>query len=105
MFLLSVEFSAIYYDDYGNEKKTILLASGFWSIGRHLNYTFELLSALLWSLPALFASPIPYFYVIFLTILIVHRTFRDDDRLSKKYGTYWDEYCKLVPYKMIPGVY
>jgi len=46
----------------------------------------------------------PFFYVIFLTILLVHRAFRDDEKCSKKYGRHWEEYCKAVPYKIIPGV-
>ncbi len=98
-------FSASYIDDYGKSKKSILLASGFWGITRHMNYTFELMTAFVWSLPALLASPIPYFYFIFLLILLTHRTVRDDNKCSKKYGIYWSEYCKIVKYQMIPGIY
>jgi 7-dehydrocholesterol reductase len=97
--------SASYIDDFGKNKKSILLASGFWAITRHMNYTFELMSALVWSLPALIASPIPYFYFIFLLILLTHRTVRDDNKCSKKYGIYWREYRKIVKYQMIPGIY
>lgn len=96
---------ATYLDNYGISKKTILLVSGFWGITRHINYTFELLVALLVCSPALLTSWIPYFYFIFLLVLVIHRTVRDDDKCSKKYGIYWSEYCALVPYKMIPGIF
>lgn len=45
-----------------------------------------------------------YFYSIFLVILLVDRAFRDDLRCAAKYTTYWDEYRKLVPYKILPFV-
>ena len=28
----------------------------------------------------------------------------DDQRCKDKYGKYWDQYCALVPYKIIPGI-
>jgi 7-dehydrocholesterol reductase len=104
-FTIYLIVSASYIDDYGKSKKSILLASGFWGITRHMNYTFELMTAFVWSLPALLASPIPYFYFIFLLILLTHRTVRDDNRCSNKYGIYWREYRKIVKYQMIPGIY
>jgi protein-S-isoprenylcysteine O-methyltransferase Ste14 len=50
-------------------------------------------------------SFMPYFYVFFLTILLFHRAKRDDVKCRLKYGKYWEEYCKTVPYKVIPGIY
>ncbi|CAG2168640.1 unnamed protein product [Oppiella nova] len=96
---------ATYTDNYGIQKRTVLLVSGFWSVGRHMNYTFELLFAVVLCLPSLVYSPIPYLRLIFVSILLIHRTYRDDEKCSQKYGTQWDEYCKLVPYKMIPGLF
>lgn len=96
---------AKYRDEKGNEKNSVLLASGFWSVARHFNYVFELGLTLAFGLPALSSSILPYLYLFFLTTLLVHRAIRDDDKCSKKYGRYWVEYCKLVPYKIVPGLF
>lgn len=95
---------AKYITSDGNIKHTILLASGWWGITRHFHYIPEIIAALCWSIPALFTNFIPYFYVCFLTILLVDRAFRDDRRCFEKYGQYWEAYCKKVPYKIIPFV-
>ncbi|GIV34151.1 MAG: 7-dehydrocholesterol reductase [Chitinophagales bacterium] len=88
----------------GEVKTNLLLASGFWGISRHFHYVPEILAAFLWSCPAGFRYFMPYFYVSFLTILLTHRAFRDDHKCRLKYGTRWEEYCRLVPYRIIPGV-
>lgn len=48
---------------------------------------------------------LPYLYFIFLVVLLSDRARRDDQRCRSKYGTYWDEYCRRVPFKMIPSIY
>lgn len=96
---------AKYQDDKGITRNSVLLASGFWGVARHFNYFFELLAALSFGLPSLTSSPIPYFYFTFLAVLLVHRAIRDDDKCSAKYGKYWQQYCKLVPYKILPYVF
>ena len=96
---------AKYIDDKGEERQSILLVDGWWGITRHFHYVGEILGALCWSLPALFENFLPYFYVVFLTILLFHRAKRDDIKCRLKYGKYWDEYCRKVPYKVIPGIY
>lgn len=88
----------------GTEKQTILLACGWWGIARHFHYVPELMATFFWSVPALFFHFTPYFYLSFLTILLVDRAFRDDRRCAKKYGNDWNKYCELVPYKMIPFI-
>lgn len=93
---------ATYVDHLGQTKQSILLASGFWGLSRHFHYVLEILLAFFWTLPALFFNFLPWFYVIFLTILLVHRAHRDDARCKNKYGDYWTEYCNLVPRKIIP---
>lgn len=95
---------AIYQTADGETKENLLLASGWWGIARHFHYVPEILGALCWTLPALFMNVTPYFYVVFLTILLVDRAFRDDMRCSDKYGSDWEKYCQLVPYKIIPYV-
>ncbi|CDF35421.1 unnamed protein product [Chondrus crispus] len=82
-----------------------LLASGFWGIARHMNYTGDLMLALSFSLPCGRASPLAYFYFFYLLLLTVHREMRDDQRCSRKYKSLWDEYCLQVPYRMVPFVY
>ena len=94
---------AKYCAENGEEKETVLLASGWWGVARHFHYVPEILAAFLWTAPALFSHFLPYFYVIFLTILLVHRSGRDEKRCRQKYGAYWDEYCRLVPARILPG--
>jgi len=82
-----------------------LLASGWWGLARHFHYVPEITLALAWSLPGGFTHFVPYFYVTFLTILLFDRATRDDKRCRKKYDVDWDEYCRRVPWKIIPGIY
>lgn len=86
-------------------RTSLLLVDGYWRWSRHFHYVFEILASLAWSLPALTTGFVgPYFYVVYLTILLTDRAYRDDDRCRKKYGEYWEEYCAIVPYKIVPGI-
>ena len=89
----------------GKQHEALLLASGWWGVARHFHYMPEILLALAWSLPAGFSHFLPYFYVVYLTVLLIDRAGRDDRRCRKKYGVAWEEYCRRVPWKIIPGVY
>ncbi|KAE8215197.1 hypothetical protein CF327_g1493 [Tilletia walkeri] len=82
-----------------------LLTSGWWGRSRHPNYFGDLIMALAWSLPTGFETPIPYFYVAFFTVLLVHRQMRDDEACRGKYGKDWDVYCSKVPYRIVPYLY
>lgn len=95
---------ANYITETGEKKQNIILASGWWGIARHFHYVPEILGAFFWSVPALFLNFSPYFYVCFLTILLLDRAYRDDKRCEMKYGNDWQAYCNLVPYKIIPYV-
>lgn len=88
----------------GEEHTSLLLLSGHWGLARHVHYVPEILVAFFWCLPAMFVHPIPYFYPVYLTILLFDRAWRDDARCREKYGKFWDQYCRRVPYKIIPGV-
>lgn len=79
-----------------------LLYSGWWGTARHVHYIFELLAAFCWCAPVGGAA---YLYFVYLTVLLVHRCFRDDQRCKEKYGETWDKYCSLVPYRMIPYIF
>ena len=96
---------ASYVTAAGESKSSLLLASGWWGVARHFHYVPELLAALAWTLPCGVAEPLPYFYLVFLTALLVDRAHRDDKRCRSKYGAAWDEYCARVPYRMIPYIY
>ncbi len=96
---------AKYQTELGETKENLLLSSGWWGIARHFHYVPEITAAFLWSVPALFTHFSPYFYVCFLTILLLDRTQRDDVRCAQKYGQSWQQYCQYVPYKMMPFIY
>uniref|UniRef100_A0A673JTI6 Delta(14)-sterol reductase TM7SF2 n=1 Tax=Sinocyclocheilus rhinocerous TaxID=307959 RepID=A0A673JTI6_9TELE len=84
---------------------TRLLVSGWWGFVRHPNYLGDLLMALAWSLPCGMLHILPYFYVIYFTILLIHREARDEKQCRAKYGLAWDTYCRRVPYRIIPYIY
>ena len=89
------------------KKTSLLLASGFWGMARHFQYFFELTAAYSW---CFLANPLEngvlvMFYAVFLTALLVDRAKRDTEKCRLKYGKYYDEYCDLVPYKIIPGIF
>ncbi len=96
---------AKYKTQDGETKESLLLASGWWGISRHFHYVPEIAGAFFWALPALFTHFMPYFYVVFLTALLLDRAFRHDKRCADKYGEYWELYCAKVPYKIIPFVF
>ncbi|CAM9438720.1 unnamed protein product, partial [Sphacelaria rigidula] len=92
---------ANYINARGEPSEGLLLLTGWWGVSRHFHYLPEILGAFFWTLPAAIA---PYFYTVFLVLLLVDRAFRDDTRCRAKYGKHWDKYCARVPYKILPGV-
>lgn len=96
---------ATYETGDGEKRESLLLLSGYWGLARHFHYVPELLLSLAWTLPAGFSSIVPYFYVVYLTILLVDRAGRDEVRCGQKYGDYWTAYCERVRFRILPGVY
>lgn len=97
---------ATYKTEDGEENKTWLVATGWWGMASNINYLFEILSALMWSVAGTLPSDIIcYLYVIFLTILLVHRTYRIEKKCREKYGSSWYKYRARVPYKILPGIF
>jgi hypothetical protein len=84
---------------------TRLIVSSWWGLSRHINYCGDLLLGLSYCLPCGAQHFICYFYVLYFTILLVHRERRDDLACRAKYGHDWDRYCKLVPYRIFPYIY
>eukprot|EP00708_Paratrimastix_pyriformis_P003282 GAFH01002053.1.p1 GENE.GAFH01002053.1~~GAFH01002053.1.p1 ORF type:complete len:431 (+),score=107.42 GAFH01002053.1:158-1294(+) len=86
-------------------EKGRLLIGGFFGYARHLNYTGDLLMALSWGLCTGFDRILGYFYFIYFAALLIHRQYRDEIRCGAKYGADWVRYCKIVPYRMLPGLF
>ncbi len=84
---------------------TLLLTCGWWGMARHLNYMGDLLMELTWCFPTGFEHPLPYFYIVYLTILLVHRQWRDHAMCLEKYGKDWEAYCWKVRWRIVPGIY
>jgi len=84
---------------------SLLLTSGWWGFSRHMNYFGDLMIALSWCLPAAFGSPLPYFHIVYFTILLLHRERRDDAMCLAKYGKDWLRYRARVPWRIVPGLY
>jgi delta14-sterol reductase len=83
-----------------------VLAGGFWGLSRHINYLGEILMAtgltLSLGYPLAFA---PWLYPLYYVVLLVPRQVDDDRRCAEKYGALWQEYCRRVPSRIIPGIY
>lgn len=83
-----------------------VLAGGFWGLARHINYLGEILMAtgltLLLGYPRSFA---PWLYPLYYVAMLVPRQIDDDRRCAEKYGPLWDEYCRRVPSRIVPGIY
>lgn len=107
-----------------------LLTSGWWGAARHINYLGDWFMSWAYCLPTLMAGyrlvpsilypgsavvategmkgaaiPITYFYLIYFAVLLIHREMRDEEKCRRKYGKDWEEYCRLVPYRIVPYVY
>jgi len=89
----------------GKVRSSKLLLSGWWGVSRHFNYVGDLCISLAYCLPCGTTHLLPYFYIIYMTILLVHRSIRDDARCKEKYGKQWDEYKKRVPYQICPYIF
>lgn len=87
----------------GHTHSSKLLYSGFWGLSRHFNYLGDILFS--FGLCALTGfSLISCSWHIFMTILLIHRAYRDDAKCQAKYGRDWDRYCEKVPDLLIPNL-
>ena len=93
---------------WGQPARTLdgrLLVSGFWGIGRHLNYTGEICIYLAFALTAGFASWGPYLLPAWLAGLLWHRSIRDERRCRAKYGELWERYTQRARFSMLPFIH
>lgn len=93
---------------WGKPAKTIggkLLVSGWWGIGRKLNYTGEIGVYLSFALCAGTSHWQPYLLPLSLLLLLTQRAARDDKKCRIKYGALWEEYCRTAKFRMIPFIY
>ncbi|EDM12225.1 7-dehydrocholesterol reductase, isoform CRA_b [Rattus norvegicus] len=89
----------------GLKHRSKLLVSGFWGVARHFNYTGDLMGSLAYCLACGGGHLLPYFYIIYMTILLTHRCLRDEHRCANKYGRDWERYVAAVPYRLLPGIF
>ena len=83
-----------------------VLCGGFWGLSRHINYLGEILMAV--GLTLCLGYPgaiIPWLYPLYYIVLLLPRQHDDDKRCAAKYGALWQEYCRRVPYRIVPWVY
>ncbi|KAI6189128.1 7-dehydrocholesterol reductase [Aphelenchoides besseyi] len=88
----------------GEGATNLLIGSGFWGVARHLNYTGEILSFTLWTLPLQMQS-VAYFPLLFLILLLWNRISSDELRCLLKYHQNWIQYTNKVPYRLLPSIY
>lgn len=101
-----VEFiKAEYTTTDGKQHVSLLLCSHWWGWSRHTNYVGDLMIS--YSLCALVGTDkgLVWFYAVWMTMLLVHRCMRDEQRCQVKYGAAWTEYCRRVPWRFVPGVW
>uniref|UniRef100_A0A8B9XYG2 7-dehydrocholesterol reductase n=1 Tax=Bos mutus grunniens TaxID=30521 RepID=A0A8B9XYG2_BOSMU len=71
----------------GQKHHSKLLVSGFWA-------------CLAYCLACGGGHLLPYFYIIFMAILLTHRCLRDEHRCANKYGRDWERHTAAVPYRV-----
>lgn len=82
-----------------------LLVSGWWGIGRKINYTGEIMVYSSIALCTGLQSVVPFLLPLWLCVLLPHRAWRDEKRCRAKYGELWDQYCARARFRMIPFLY
>ena len=66
----------------GKTHEGMLITSHWWGVARHFHYVWELLAALMWTIPCEFKlqSIVGYIYIFQLTCILMHRIFRDEEK-------------------------
>ena len=88
----------------GNGKH--VLSGGFWGISRHVNYLGEIAMASALALALGYPTALaPWLYPLYYLLLLVPRQIDDDRRCAARYGALWEEYCRRVPFRIVPYIY
>ncbi|KAA0701634.1 Delta(14)-sterol reductase [Triplophysa tibetana] len=82
-----------------------LLVSGWFGWVRHPNYLGDIVMMFAWCLPCGFCSVLPYLPALQCFNLLRKRANEIEESCLKKHEGAWREYCRRVPYKLIPYVY
>lgn len=83
-----------------------LLCSGWWKYARHINYLGDTLMAVGLTLALNDDTQwIHWLYPLYYVALFLARERTDFQRCEQKYGNDWTEYCRRVPYRILPGIY
>uniref|UniRef100_A0AAY5EUU7 Delta(14)-sterol reductase TM7SF2 n=3 Tax=Electrophorus electricus TaxID=8005 RepID=A0AAY5EUU7_ELEEL len=82
-----------------------LMVSGWFGWVRHPNYLGDILMMFAWCLPCGFTSLVPYLPVIQCINLLRQRANEIEASCQEKHGEAWHEYCRRVPYKVLPYIY
>lgn len=86
--------------------KQVLFCGGLWGVARHVNYLGEILEAVGIALAVGYPAAVgPWLYPLYYVGLLTARERDDDRRCREKYGALWEEYCRRVPYRIVPYVY
>jgi 7-dehydrocholesterol reductase len=99
---------APYRDASGRVHENLLLTCGWHGLGvRHFHYAPDILLLVLYCAPAggVLEVPLAWTYAFYLTGLLLDRCARIDARCHAKYGAAWERYVKIVPWKLVPGVW
>ena len=81
-----------------------LLCSGWWSLSRHINYLGDILMAVGLTV-AINGGWVPWLYPAYYVALFLARERTDFERCREKYGKDWEDYCRRVPYRIVPFIY
>lgn len=85
-------------------KESALLLAGWWGRCRHPQYLFELAIAWSWCGLAHSNFGLNYIYAVVLTVILLHRIERDEQKCTAKYGAaYTEKYCARVPNRLLPS--
>jgi delta14-sterol reductase len=93
---------------WGRPARTLggrLLVSGWWGVGRKINYSGEIMVYFSFALCTGLRSVVPFLLPLWLCVLLPHRAWRDEKRCRAKYGELWDRYCAKARFRMIPLLY
>ena len=71
-------FIEVQYETRDGPRKSLLITCGFWGLSRHFNYVGDLLLSSAMCLACGTSHVLPYFYIVYMALLLVHRVGRDE---------------------------